>query len=178
MGWMHKVEGTMCIQCTTLHSTRWWLCSIHCMVFNSCRLWLFSIYCTGFHSCNCSHVPYSAWHFTQTQWLFCYAVHTFLISNGYLVIRCIGLMRKLLRGMPLMRGSLWHCFTMLRNSGDSFVTCWRNVAALSCLLQKRIYAVMHGSCIKQEKKTCKTLCLCWHCLTWQGFAEIYSKNPM
>jgi len=48
---------------------------------------------------------------------------TFSISNGYLVIRCTGLMRKLLRGMPLVLGSLWHCFTMVRNSGDSSVNC-------------------------------------------------------
>ena len=100
------------------HSCRQWLCSIHCTALYGSRQWLCSIHGTVFDNCGCLpgtvqnstaaivamyHTLYGTSHHHINSSIKQYAL-TFLISSGYLVIRCIGLMRKLLRGMPLACG--------------------------------------------------------------------------
>jgi len=71
--------------------------------------------------------------------------NTFPINNGYLVMRCMGLIRKEDKGMPLVRQFAWHFFTTsLKAVFDSVRSCKR--AALSSWRPQNVmYAVILGN---------------------------------
>lgn len=63
--------------------------------------------------------------------------HTLLMSRGYLVILCMGLRRKELRGRPPVRGSWVHfCSNSLNCGSEAF--CCSSVQAVSWQLHQRM----------------------------------------
>jgi len=62
---------------------------------------------------------------------FKYFLHTFCTSKGYLVIRCIGLIRNELNGSPLIRESLWQRLVTSQKAGLVSVSFCRVIAAFN-----------------------------------------------
>ncbi len=70
---------------------------------------------------------------------------TLLTSKGYLVTRCIGFNRKLLRGSPPVLGSVEHFCSNSLNLGSLDFCCKRR-QALSWQPHQRIWGVRLGIC--------------------------------